>query len=239
MIENARVGAIVPAAGRGVRMGGNTRKQFFELDGRAILLRTLDIFQSSDEVDLIVLAADPGDRDTATDLLRDGGISKCRHIAPGGPQRQDSVRNALELLAGESVDLVIVHDAVRPFVRQSLLHRVLVSALQTGAAVAAVPPKETMKRSRLGQIIDETLPRNQLWVAQTPQVFQYSILQQAYEKALEDQFSGTDDAELAERLGVKITIVEGDYDNIKITTPEDIPLAESILRRTSPIDLNH
>ncbi len=234
MIEGSRVGVIIPAAGRGVRMGGSRRKQLIELDGRAVLLRTLDVFNASPDVDLIVAAVDPEDTETTPEFFRSGGISKPVRIVSGGKERQDSVRNCLEAVSGESADLIAIHDAVRPFITGALLHSVLLASLQTGAAIAAVRAKETIKRSCSGQTIDATVPRDELWVAQTPQVFHLSILKAAYDRALETGMIATDDAGLVECLGVKISIVEGDYDNIKITTPEDIALAGLILRRRSP-----
>jgi 2-C-methyl-D-erythritol 4-phosphate cytidylyltransferase len=237
MIEGSRVGVIIPAAGRGVRMGGSRRKQFIELEGRAILYRTLDLFESSPDIDLIVLAVDPDDTETTPAVIREAGIVKCTQVIPGGEERQDSVRNALAAFESNPVDLVVVHDAVRPFCSPDLLHNVISKALLTGAAIAAVRPKETIKRSADGETIIETLPRGELWVAQTPQVFDQEILRSAYESGA--GIKATDDAGLVERLGVKVSVVEGEYENIKITTPEDLLLAEAIMRRRSPGAVHH
>jgi 2-C-methyl-D-erythritol 4-phosphate cytidylyltransferase len=220
---------VIPAAGTGSRMGGNRPKQFLELDGKPILFRTIEQFQSSSIVDCIVLVVGEDDIETVKALTQ--RHEKVRDVIRGGAQRQDSVWNGLQKLKDRSDSLVIVHDAVRPFVSQESLRMVAIAALKHGAAVAGVLPKETIKFSDPEGFVLSTPDRKTLRVIQTPQAFRFDILHRAYEQAFKDGFYGTDDASLVERLGIKVKVVDGDYDNIKITTPADLELAKIILKR--------
>jgi len=157
-------------------------------------------------------------------------FEKVSKVIAGGLKRQDSVWEGLKYLKSED-GLVMVHDGVRPFVSQEILEKSIQETSRSGATIASVPVKDTVKMaSEQGEVI-ETLDRNALWAVQTPQTFNYDILKSAYEKAFKDRFYGTDDATLVERLGVKVKIIPGSYENIKITTPEDLALGEAILRR--------
>jgi 2-C-methyl-D-erythritol 4-phosphate cytidylyltransferase len=228
MIDGKTVGAVLPAAGAGRRMGGARAKQFLELEGKPILARTVQRFDSSPEVDEIVLAVAEPEREAVAEMLRPYGFSKIRAIVAGGRERQDSVWSALGACTS---DIVLVHDAVRPFVTHALIGALATAAVQTGAAVAAVAPKETIKMGDGAGSVLSTPDRALLWVAQTPQAFARSLLVEAFRQAQKDGFYGTDDATLVERLGVKVALVEGSYDNIKITTPEDLEIAVRILAR--------
>jgi 2-C-methyl-D-erythritol 4-phosphate cytidylyltransferase len=152
-------------------------------------------------------------------------------ITVGGEKRQDSVYNVLRRFAFKPSDIVLVHDGVRPFIESKRITQLIRQCKETGAAVLAVQPKDTIRRSRGGEYFDQILDRNALWLVQTPQAFLASILMKAFKQAKQDRFYGTDESGLVERVGVKIRIVEGSYDNIKITTEEDVDLGRLILER--------
>jgi len=230
MIDGKKIGVVIPAAGKGRRMGGSQDKQFIEIDGKPIIVRTIEQFQSVSEIDLIILAADPIYFDFLHHLIGEFNLSKVAEIVPGGEKRQDSVWNGLKGMLQHKIDAVIIHDAVRPFIRPKLIRQLLEMVLQHRAAIVAVPPKDTVKYS-IENGYHETISRDKLWLAQTPQAFAFSLIYSAFEKAFADKFYGTDDASLVERMGEQIRIIEGSYENIKITTPEDIELAKLILKR--------
>ena len=231
MIAGKKVGVIIPAAGTGKRMGGGVSKQFFEVAGKPIIIRTLEHFQSSPDIDNIILASDKENRKPLNDLIKLYNLTKVNSVVEGGAERQDSVWNCLQELEKYNADLVLIHDAVRPFISQKLIYAVLIAAKEDGAAIAAVRPKDTIKQSSVAGYAENTLAREQLWIAQTPQSFQFQIIKRAFEMARIEGYYGTDDANLIERIGMRIRIVDGSYDNIKITTPEDIELAQIIARR--------
>jgi len=231
MIQGKRVGVVIPAAGKGSRMRGEAHKQLLHLAGTPIALHTLRRFEQSKIVDTIVVAAGSDILNTIVDLIRDDRLSKVACVVAGGAERQDSVWNGLQNLQSHHVDLVIVHDVVRPFITEEMLNRVIEAALDCGGAILAVRPKETVKMNTEDGTTLSTLPREKLWLAQTPQVFEFDLLYGAFQRAMEDNFYGTDDASLVERFGGCVRIVEGNYDNIKITTPEDLELAHLIAKR--------
>jgi len=231
MIDGKKVGVIIPAAGIGKRMGGSVAKPFLEVAGKPIIVRTLEQFQNSPEVDIIIIASDKKNMEQVTMFVNQFRLQKVHSVIEGGIERQDSVWNGLQVLAKLKADLVIIHDAVRPFISKQLIKSVLQAALKDNAVIVAVRPKDTIKKSTISGYAEETLNREQLWITQTPQVFQFSLIYNAFIKARSDNFYGTDDASLVERIGAKVRIVEGKYDNIKITTPEDLELAESIIKR--------
>ena len=231
MEHRDRVGVVVPASGKGRRMGGVRSKQFLELDGKPIIIRTLEHFQSSPLIDCIVVAVSSDVIEEAHSLIGGAGLTKVTGIVSGGDERQDSVWCGLEALDSRDLHFVLVHDGVRPFIDGDLIDRVLSAAVRYRAAVPAVRAKETVKLTGTDGFVQETLPREQLWIAQTPQAFEFKLLHRAYERARADGFIGTDDASLVERLEEKVSIVEGSYDNIKITTPEDLEFAQGIFHR--------
>ncbi len=226
-----RVGAIIAAAGSGERMGIAVQKQFVELAGQPLIVHTIERFQKSPSVDEIVVVAKQESVPKIEKLILEFLLSKVRHITIGGQQRQDSVYNTLKEFTSHPVDIVLVHDAVRPFITEENIQKLIQAAVQHRASVLAVRPKETMKSANGQGFFDSTLDRLKLWIAQTPQAFQFKTLSEAYQRAFGEKFYGTDDAALVERLGVKVKIVEGSYDNIKITTSEDLELAKLILQR--------
>lgn len=220
---------IIPAAGQGKRMGAGKNKLLIELNGIPVLIHTLFVFENDEKCEGIILAIHPGDEPVFKDLLDRYKISKVKGLVPGGKERQDSIYHALLTVNEEGI--ILVHDAARPFIKKEYIHRLAETAKRTGAAIIGVPAKDTMKKVSNGTVL-ETIDRSSLWMVQTPQAFRISLLLAAYKKAEAEQYIGTDDASLVERLGEPITIVEGDYDNIKLTTPEDLYFADAILRKT-------
>jgi 2-C-methyl-D-erythritol 4-phosphate cytidylyltransferase len=215
--------AIIPAAGVGVRMGGGTPKQFLSLEGVPIFVHTLRKFVSSDAIDEIILALRPEDMERAqTDVEREH-FAKPVRLAAGGATRQETVARALAETP-PSTEIVVVHDAVRPFIELAMIQRVVEAARRDGAAILGIPSVDTVKQVER-QIILGTLPRERVVLAQTPQAFRYSIIQEAFARAAADGFNGTDESSLAERLGHNVTVLMGSDRNIKITKPSDLPLA--------------
>jgi 2-C-methyl-D-erythritol 4-phosphate cytidylyltransferase len=203
---------------------GTSRKQFMLLDGLPILAHTVRKFSASPAVSEIVVALRGEDIAWATDLLRGEAQAKPLRIVEGGESRQQSVENALASLSADT-DLVAVHDAVRPFVDASIIERVIAEAAASGAAIVGIVPVDTVKLVHLHKV-RQTLTRERLILTQTPQVFRYSLLRQAFEKAREDSFVGTDESSLVERLEqVEVSVVAGSERNIKITRPADMELA--------------
>ena len=223
-----KVSVILPAAGLGTRMG--ERKQFLLLDGAPILVHTLLKFVAAPHVSEIVVAVRRENHDAVAGMIAQlGTVDKPIRIVEGGETRQRSVENALATLDA-SVDLVAVHDAVRPFISLEVIAKVIEEAANTGAAIVGIVPVDTVKQVHLHSI-RATIPREKLVLAQTPQVFRRTLLQQAYTLAAKDGFTGTDEASLVERLDtVEVSVVQGSDRNIKITKPGDLALAELFLR---------
>ncbi|HEX9023925.1 MAG TPA: 2-C-methyl-D-erythritol 4-phosphate cytidylyltransferase [Geobacteraceae bacterium] len=226
-----KVIAIVPAAGMGKRMGAEINKQYLLLAGKPILAHTLRVFEDApfvDDVYVVVPEAEiPYCREHVVERF---GFAKVRRIVAGGAERQHSVMNGLKAVsdAGDD-DVVLIHDGVRPFIPQQVLEHAVAAAGKYDGALVAVPAKDTVKVVREG-IVRETPPREELWLAQTPQAFRYPIIMAAHEIAEAERYLSTDDASLVEWLGKDIHIVMGDYRNIKITTPEDLVLAEALFK---------
>ncbi|MBU4485275.1 2-C-methyl-D-erythritol 4-phosphate cytidylyltransferase [bacterium] len=221
--------AIITAAGQGKRMGSATPKQFLELHGKPIICHTMERFQMAPSVDSIVITVGEDDIEGfKNDILKWWPSPKVKKIVVGGAKRQDSVWAGIQAIDWEC-EYIAVHDGVRPLVLVENIEDVIKNAKATGAAILATPLKETIKRVN-GLRIEETVDRSILWGAKTPQVFKKDLLIQGYEKAFADGFVGTDDASLVERLGYEVSIVPGNDNNIKITTPEDLLIAEAILK---------
>jgi len=219
---------IIPAAGQGKRMGAGRNKLFLTLENIPVLIHTLRVFEQDTECSGIILSIHPQDKESFNELLTEYRISKVTHLVQGGKERQDSVYNGVKIIQADGI--VLVHDGARPFVTLDTVHELVEAAESAGAAIAAVPVKDTIKKAE-NLLVSETIERSSLWAVQTPQAFRVSILRKAHEYAVEDQFIGTDDASLVERLPHKVVIIEGDYDNIKLTTPEDMFFAEAILKK--------
>ncbi|WP_240377859.1 2-C-methyl-D-erythritol 4-phosphate cytidylyltransferase [Bacillus piscicola] len=220
---------IIPAAGQGSRMKAGRNKQFLMIGQKPLIVRTVSLFANDPLCDQIVVAANQAEISDMTVLLKEWVKSGKVSITTGGDNRQSSVYAGLKQLRKET-NLVLVHDGARPFVTRKEIRLLLETAVTEKAAVLGVRVKDTIKRASDG-IIQETLDRSELWAVQTPQAFGYPILMEAYKQATAVSFNGTDDASLVERIGRKVHIVEGSYDNIKLTTPEDIVSAEAILRK--------
>jgi 2-C-methyl-D-erythritol 4-phosphate cytidylyltransferase len=228
-----KVAAIIPAAGLGTRMAarsGTSRKQFMLLAGSPILTHTLRKFVACPAVDEIVVALRPEDLDWFGEAWKKEKVAKPVRLVAGGQYRQDSVKNGLEHVS-TGVDLVAVHDAVRPFVSVELIEKVIGEAARTGAAILAIPAVDTVKRVER-TTIRATLPRERIVLAQTPQVFRLELLRRAYRQAEEDEFVATDEASLVEHLDVDVTVVLGSDRNIKITRPGDMALARLFLEES-------
>lgn len=220
---------VLPAAGQGKRMGAGKNKLFLQIDQVPLLIHTLKVFETDELCDRIILAVNEEEKEEIRHLLVQYGMTKPLTLVPGGSERQSSVYAGVKSL-DEDVDIVLVHDAARPFVSHEEIHKLVAAAEKHGAAILAVPVKDTIKKVA-GKKVEETVERSYLWAAQTPQAFRAATLLQAHEEALREQFHGTDDASLVERLGQDVVIVEGNYDNIKLTTPEDLFFAETIIRK--------
>jgi len=221
---------IVVAAGRGSRMGTDIKKQFLPLHGKPMLVQTLRTLAGCESVARIVVAVSPGDVEHVAAMLREHEVSKIGAIVPGGAERQDSVRLALGALLPET-EIVAVHDAARPLVTEEEVERVIAAAASVGAATLGVPVKDTIKRVE-NRMVQETLPRQQLWAVHTPQAFRREWLEEAHLRSQSGSgLLGTDDASLVEWAGYRVAMVQGSYENLKITTPEDLLLAEALWRR--------
>lgn len=217
---------VLPAAGSGKRMKADKNKLLLELFGKPIFVYTLEVFQQDPKCEAIWLAVKDDEQATIERYVDDYGITKVRGYAQGGMERQDSVRACLEAIPPCGV--VLVHDAARPFIAPYVIAQLVEQAEAMGAAIAAVPVKDTIKKAAAG-LITETVNREQLWMIQTPQAFRYELLLEAAQLAHKEGFLGTDEAMLVERTGQPVHIVESTYENVKMTTPEDLIYGKAIL----------
>lgn len=221
--------ALIPAGGLGTRLGSRTPKQFLALGGGPILAATVAHFARHPAVEAIVVAAPAAHVERARRALSRLRGRPAVTVVPGGQTRQESVRLALQ--AGpDDAGLVVVHDAVRPFITRGLIDAVVAAAAKAGAAICALPVTETVKRVR-GDEVEATLDRTGLWTVQTPQAFRADLLREAHEKARRDGVVGTDDAALVERLGHPVKVIRGLEGNLKITTQEDLRRARRMAAR--------
>lgn len=220
--------AIIMAAGIGKRMGTGKPKQYLELAGRPILCHTLDKFQKAVAVDAIIIVADMASIDVVKNqILKKYSYSKIKWVVTGGEKRQDSVAAGLRA-SSQGYELVCIHDGVRPFVTPALIDKSFEMAAEHGACIVAIPVKDTIKRVDGSGKITETVERSSLWRAQTPQTFRYDVLESAMSQAMGEGFYATDDAALVERIGHDVYILAGNERNIKITTSEDLKIAEAL-----------
>jgi 2-C-methyl-D-erythritol 4-phosphate cytidylyltransferase len=221
--------AIIVAAGRGSRAGAGRAKQFREISGIPIIIHTLSRFERSETIAEAVVVLPEGQGEEFSALAGKYGIAKPVRVVAGGETRAESVWSGLQTLSGAGVDIVAVHDGVRPFVTPEEIDRTVREAERSGAAILAVPATDTIKEAEGGRVL-RTLERARLWHAQTPQCFRYDLLLRGYERALAFGPDATDDSLLVEQLGAHVSIVEGGAHNIKITTPRDFALAEVMLK---------
>jgi 2-C-methyl-D-erythritol 4-phosphate cytidylyltransferase len=222
--------AIIPAAGSGNRFGGQIPKQFVEIAGSPVILHTLRRFEACDAIGAMVVALQPGEMEQFDRSLRSCSFAKPIRIVSGGAERSDSILNSLHVAREFQPEIVAVHDAVRPFVTPEQISAVIARARETGAAILALPVTDTIKEVEGGRIV-RTIDRRRIWRAQTPQAFRYDLLLRANADARTADLPPamtTDDSLLVERLGEPVSVVEGSPNNIKITTPEDLVLAERI-----------
>jgi 2-C-methyl-D-erythritol 4-phosphate cytidylyltransferase len=240
-----RVVAIVPAAGLGKRFGEEKNKPFHPLLEKPLIIWTLETLQGIEEIAEIIPVLKEDDLIVCGDLVEQYNITKVKRIVPGGQERQDSVYNAIKIL-DDKTSVVLIHDGVRPLIEADLIRKALTEFRGCDGVVVGVPVKDTIKEVRRQEtedrlshsrtkeesnvIVQKTLDRNVLWAIQTPQVFFFEKIRDAYRKATADKYYATDDAALIERYGGKIKIIMGSYRNIKITTPEDIDIAEALMK---------
>lgn len=229
MADNLRV--VIAAAGQGSRMGSKTNKQFMILNNKPVITYSLDFFEKQEEVDEIVVVTSARELEYCrTEIVEKNRYRKVSAVLVGGQQRQDSVWTALQYL-DQNTDFVAVHDGARPLLSADVLARLLEAAEEWGAAIPGVPSRDTIKMVNKDSFVRQTLDRNVIFSIQTPQVFKFSELYTAYKYAAEEGFHATDDSALFERYVGQVKVVEGDYDNIKITTPLDLTIVENLLSR--------
>ncbi len=225
-ISSMRVTAIVPAAGRGKRLGSTVPKQFIELEGKPVLMYSLEALDRIEEIQDIIISAHESEINTIQKLLSDFHIKKVVDVVQGGEERVQSVRNAFNRIG--ATDYVLIHDSVRPFITPGTVREVLAAGIAHGAAISAIPVTDTIKFADTNGVIVKNVNRRGLWLAQTPQVFKYNILAEAYRAYDKRPVDITDESGLVELTGVKVKIVAGSILNIKITREEDLILARLI-----------
>lgn len=225
-----KVTALIPCAGQGKRMGGRVSKQFLRINDRPLLAYTLAPFQKHPLIDDIILVTREEDIPFCwEEIVQKEGFSKVSQVVAGGQERQDSVYQGLLALDKET-GWVVIHDGARPMISWKTINAVLEAAVEKGAAIVGVPAKDTIKLVNPDLTVQDTPPRELLWHIQTPQVFRKTLVLKAYQEAIAHGWQGTDDASLVEKLGVPVYVVQGEYTNIKITTPEDFAFLFEALR---------
>ncbi len=234
----SKVTALIPAAGMGKRMGKAIAKQFLPLGDKPMLAHTLLAFQRASEVDEIIPILAQEDLEACLqDIIERFHITKVKTLVVGGKERQESVANGLQKLEKDA-SVVLVHDGVRPFVTSEMIRETIDHARKGENVTVGVPIKDTIKEVNEKGLVRQTLERSRLWAIQTPQAFPVKTLKRAYEEASRIRMLGTDDATLVERSGGTVKVIMGSYENIKITTPEDLLLAEEILKGRYDADRN-
>lgn len=213
---------IIPASGSGVRYGGKLPKQFIRIDGKEIIVYTLQKFNSLKSIESIVIATQRKYFTKLEKLVKENKFQKVCNIVEGGKTRHDSVLNGLKSLCPDKNDFIIVHDAVRPFITVKKIRELMKEVKDCNAVILGLRINDTTKAVSKNNIIRKTIPRENLWIVQTPQLFRYDILKNAFKKADEKKFKGTDESSIVEYGGYKVKIIEGEKTNVKITTKEDI-----------------
>ncbi len=230
MYKGNFVSVIIAAAGMSNRMGSKINKQFIVIDNKPILAHTIEKFEACKYVDEIVVVSKENEVEYCRkEIVRKYGFRKVTNIIKGGKERQDSIYNGIMAL-NERTDIVLTHDGARPFVRMESIIDGIKGALEFGACVIGVPLKDTIKVIEEENKVHHTPNRDLLWAAQTPQCFKINLLKEGYEYAISEGILGTDDSSLVEKKGYPVKMIMGTYDNIKITTPEDLVVAESIVK---------
>lgn len=222
--------AIIPAGGAGRRLNAGIAKQYLLLDRLPVLVHTLKVFEQATVIDEVILVIPENDIIyVRKELIERNDLRKVAKVVAGGEHRQDSVRNGLAAI-DDDCDIVLVHDGVRPFVTEEMINRIVEVVQEFPAAVLGVKSKNTIKETHDDDFVVKTVLRQNLWLVQTPQAFEFAVLQKAYEDAYRDNYYGTDEASLVERIGVKVKMISGSDENIKITTPEDLIIAQALLK---------
>ena len=231
MTPELNVAALIPAAGRGLRMGGQTPKQFLMLGEWPLIVHSLRTIHAVSAIREVLLMVPEGlEGDWSEKIVHTYGLAKVARVFTGGATRQDSVSNGLDqVLPG--TDVVVIHDGVRPFATQTMFEHCIQTAAEIGGAIMAMKVQDTTKRVSDDGVVKETIDRDGLWAAQTPQAFRYDVLVAALEDARADGIQMTDEASLVERLGYTVQVHESTSENLKITTPQDLALAEVLLHR--------
>lgn len=220
---------VIVAGGRGTRMESQINKQYLELNGKAVLAHTIDKFEQCHMINEIIVVATAEEVEYCRQhIWEEYGFRKIKSIVAGGRRRQDSVYKGL-LAVSERAEIVLIHDGARPLVRKEQIIASIEGALKVGGAIIGVPVKDTVKICNDKQLVIETPSRETLWSVQTPQAFRYKLLLEAYEKGNENNVEATDDAMMFELIGYPVKMINGRYDNIKITTPEDLVIAKSMM----------
>ncbi|NLL81353.1 MAG: 2-C-methyl-D-erythritol 4-phosphate cytidylyltransferase [Tissierellia bacterium] len=235
MYKEYFVSVIVAAAGMSNRMGSSINKQFIAIDNKPILAHTLEKFEKCKLVDEIIVVSKEGEVDYCKkEIVKKYGFRKVTNIVRGGKERQDSIYNGI-LALNEKAEIVLTHDGARPFVRIESIEEGIKGVVKYGACVVGVPVKDTVKVIDPENVVHHTPKRSLLWAAQTPQCFWSHLLKKGYEMAADEGIIGTDDSSLVEKIGQPIKMIMGSYDNIKITTPEDLIVADSLLKDKTKI----
>ncbi|MDR7857801.1 2-C-methyl-D-erythritol 4-phosphate cytidylyltransferase [Tissierella sp.] len=230
MYKNYFVSVIIAAAGMSNRMGSRINKQFIAIDGKPILAHTIEKFEKCRYIDEIILVSKEEEIDYCRkEIVKKYKFNKVSNIIRGGKERQDSIYNGI-LALNEKTDIVLTHDGARPFIKNENIEDGIEGVVEHGSCVIGVPVTDTIKVVSGEDKIQSTPQRSLLWAAQTPQCFKKHILIKGYENAINDKYFGTDDSSIVERIGYDVKMIMGSYDNIKITTPEDIILAESLFK---------
>jgi 2-C-methyl-D-erythritol 4-phosphate cytidylyltransferase len=227
------VSAIIVAAGKGIRMDDNVRKQYLLLDNRPLISHTIEVFDECNIIDEIFLVVPEEDFVFCNEnILNQQNFQNKVSLVPGGAKRQDSVYNGL-LAIDNIIDdsIVVIHDGVRPFIRSEQLTECITCATDYDACIFGIPAYDTLKRVNSSGFIEDTIERKDIWLAQTPQTFKYNLIRRAHENAIRTGINGTDDAMLVEQLGVKVRVVRGSRCNVKITTREDLLLARAMVSK--------
>ncbi|MDO4833845.1 MAG: 2-C-methyl-D-erythritol 2,4-cyclodiphosphate synthase [Bacillota bacterium] len=230
MYNNSKVAVIIAAAGQGRRLGGPVPKQYIKIGGEYVISKSIRAFENIDEVDHIFVVTNGNYINLCRRIVKDEGFTKVDAIVPGGKERQDSVYNAIQEINSRKpgVSLVLIHDGARPFINSQVILNVIREADEGGAAVACVAMTNSVRRIGTGGKPSESVERADYYSVQTPQGFRKATLIEAYDKAFTDGYRGTDDASIVERAGYNVSIVDGDYGNIKITTKEDLPMENRV-----------
>ena len=230
-MSNLKCSVIIVSAGSGKRMGGKVPKQYIKIKEIPVLARTVSCFQNCKKIDEIVIVTGKNEIEFCEKEIKNKyNFNKVKKIIVGGKERQESVFNGLKAL-DNNTDIVLIHDGVRPFIKENDIKKIIDDTIKYDCCVLGVKVKDPVKICNENNYISSTPDRNSLWIAQTPQSFKYDLIMRAHKKAVSDGYTGTDDSVLTERIGCKVKITEGSYDNIKITTQEDLYFSKAIIEK--------